>query len=88
MSLIQRHLLLPSLAPLLFFAVAATPVHVLGCRTRGLLAFTIALASVLAGLIAAIMALKGRRQGDTQTLWWIGSALILAIPAVGALILA
>ncbi len=88
MSLIQRHIILPSLAPLLFFAISSTPVHVLGCRTRGLLAFTIALASVLAGLGAAIMAVKGRVQGDSHTHWWVGSALILAIPAVSALILA
>jgi hypothetical protein len=60
MSRIQRHVILPSLAPLLFFAVAATPVEALGCRTRGLLAFAIALVSVLAGLGAAIMAIKGR----------------------------
>jgi hypothetical protein len=88
MSLIQRHIILPSLAPILFFAVAATPVQVLGCRTRGLLAFAIALVSVLAGLGAAIMAIKGRLQGDPQSLWWIGSALILAIPGVALLILA
>jgi len=88
MSLIQRHIILPFLAPLLFFAVAATPVEVLGCRTRGLLAFAIALVSVLAGLAAAIMAIKGRLRGDSHTHWWIGSALILAIPAVSILILA
>ncbi len=88
MSLIQRHIILPFLAPLLFFAVAATPVHVPGCRTRGLLAFAIALVSVLAGLGAAIMAIKGRVQGDSQSQWWVGSALILAIPAVSLLILA
>ncbi len=88
MSLIRRHVILPSLAPILFFAVAATPVHVLGCRTRGLLSVTIALISVLAGLAAAIRAIKGRLQGDPQARWWIGSALILAIPTVGVLILA
>jgi len=88
MSLIQRHVILPSLAPLLFFAVAAMPVHVLGCRTRGLLAVSIALVSVLTGLAAAIMAIKGRLQDDSQSRWWIGSASILAIPTVGVLILA
>ncbi len=88
MSLIQRHVILPSIAPILFFAVAAKPVQVLGCRTRGLLAMAIALISVLAGLAAAIRAIKGILQGDSQTRWWIVSALILAIPAVGVLILA
>jgi hypothetical protein len=88
MSRIQRHVILPSLAPLLFFTVAATPVEALGCRTRGLLAFAIALVSVLAGLVAAIMAVKGRLKGDSHSMWWVGSALILAIPAVGVLLLA
>jgi hypothetical protein len=88
MSPTVRHILLPSIMPVLFFAVAATPVHVLGCRTRGLLAFMIALVSVLAGLGAAIMALKGRMRGDIHTTWWIATALILVIPAVGLLILA
>ena len=88
MSLLQRHIILPSLAPLLFFAVATTPVELLGCRTRGLLAVSIALASVLAGLGAAIMAIKGRLQGDPQPHWWVGSALILAIPAIAVLFLA
>jgi hypothetical protein len=88
MSLLQRHIILPSLAPLLFFAVATTPVELLGCRTRGLLAVSIALASVLAGLGAAIMAIKGRLQGDSQSHWWVGSALILAIPAIAVLFLA
>ncbi len=88
MPLIQRHIILPSIAPLLFFAVVATPVDVLGCRTSGLLAFIIAFASVLSGLAAAIVAVKGRLQGDSPTFWWIGSALILAIPAVAVLILA
>ena len=88
MSLFQRHVILPSLAPLLFFAVATTPVELLGCRTRGLLAVSIALASVLAGLGAAIMAIKGRLKGDPQSHWWVGSALILAVPAIGVLVLA
>ena len=83
-----RHIVLPAIAPVLFFIVAATPVEVFGCRTRGLLAIAIALTSVLAGLGAAILALKGRMRGDTQSIWWIATALILAIPAVSALILA
>jgi len=48
----------------------------------------IALASVLAGLGAAIMAIKGRLRGDSHSHWWIGSALILAIPAIAVLFLA
>ena len=83
-----RHIALPAIAPILFFGVAATPVDVLGCKTRGLVAVIIAFASVLGGLASAIMALKGRLHGDRQSHWWVGSALVLAMPAIGLIILA
>lgn len=83
-----RHILIPAVVPALFFVVAATPVDVLGCRTRGLLAFVIALVGVLAGLGAAIMAVRGRLRNEPGTHWWIASALILAIPAAALIILA
>jgi hypothetical protein len=88
MTPLLRYILLPALAPVLFFAVAATPVAVLGCRTRGLLAFMIALVSVLAGLGAAVMAIKGRMRGDRHAIWWIATSLVLAIPSVAVLIIA
>ena len=74
--------------PIFFFTVAAAPVAMLGCRTRGVLALTIALVSVLAGLGAAIMALRGRLRDDVDSKWWVATSLILAIPAVGMIILA
>jgi hypothetical protein len=60
-----HHVIIPSLLPIAFFAVAffavaATPVEVLGCRNRGLLALLIAFVSVLAGLAAAVRAVQGR----------------------------
>ncbi len=88
MNLIKRHIILPAIIPALFFAVAAMPVDVLGCRKRGLLAGLIALAGALAALGAAIMGLKGRLQGDQRANWWMVSALILAIPAVAVVIIA
>ncbi len=87
MNLIFRHILFPALAPLLFFSVAATPVEFFGCRTRGLLALTIALVGVLAGLSTAIMGAKSRLRRDPAANWWI-SSLILAIPAIAVLIIA
>jgi len=88
MNLIKHHIILPAIVPVLFFAVAATPVDVLGCRARGLLAGIIALVGVLAGLGAAIIGLKGRLRGDPQSHWWVMSAVILAIPAVAVVIIA
>ena len=88
MNSISRYILIPALAPILFFSVAATPVEFFGCRTRGLLAFMIALAGVLAGLGTAIMALKSRLRRDPSANWWFLSSLILAIPAIAILVIA
>jgi hypothetical protein len=83
-----RHLVLPALAPAAFFLVASTPVQVLGCFNRGLMAVTIAMISVIVGLIFAIKGRLGRRRGDPNAHWWALSALILAIPPVALLVLA
>lgn len=83
-----RHIVLPALAPAAFFLVAATPVEVLGCFNRGLLALAIAMASVIAGLIVAVKGGLGRSRADTNASWWLLSALILAIPPAALLVLA
>ena len=83
-----RHVLLPAFAPVLFLVVATTPVDVLGCLTRGLLAVAIALLSVLAGLGAAIVGARGRMKGSPDANWWAASAVILAVPAVLLLLFA
>ena len=88
MNPVSRYILIPALAPILFFCVAATPVEFFGCRTRGLLAFMIALVGVLAGLGTAIMALRSRLRRDPEGSWWIISSLILAMPAIAVLIIA
>ena len=77
----------PAVAAALFFAIAATPVEVLGCRRRGLIALAIVGVTELASLGFAIAALVGRARGRSGTGWWIASSVILAIPAVGLLIL-
>jgi hypothetical protein len=79
---IFRHILLPAFAPVLFLVVVTTPVDVLGCRNRGLLAIAIAFLSVLAGLGSAVAGVRGKMQGDPAANWWATTALVLAIPAV------
>ncbi len=88
MKRIVYHLILPGIMPALFLAVALTPVEVLGCFFRGLIAMLIALASGLAALVAAIMGLKGRVQYDKNSVWWVLSTLILVIPVIAMVILA
>ena len=82
------HILYPAIMPALFFLIALTPVEVLGCRNRGLLAFLVALASGIAALVCVVTALKGRMRGEADNGRWIISTLILTVPVVALLILA
>jgi lysylphosphatidylglycerol synthetase-like protein (DUF2156 family) len=92
MKRIVYHLILPALMPVLFFVVASTPVEVLGCLVRGLIALLIALISGLAALGAAVMGAKGGAKGrvrhDRNRIWWVVSTLILVIPVIAMIILA
>lgn len=82
------HILLPTTLPLVFLVVAFTPVEVLGCRTRGLLALLIAFASGSAALATAIRALKEQQGRGTGAVWWAASTMILVIPVIALIILA
>ncbi len=88
MKRILYHILIPAFMPVLFLVIAATPVEVLGCRNRGLIAFIIALISGLASLGAAIMAIRGRMRNEPDTIRWIITSLILVIPVIALIILA
>lgn len=88
MKKIIYHIILPAIMPVLFSMIAATPVEVFGCRTRGLIALIISLVSGLASLGAAIMAIKGRIRGETSSVWWIASSLVLVVPVIALIILA
>ena len=96
MRRIANHIILPAMMPVLFFIVALTPVEVLGCFLRGLIALLISLVSGLAALAAAIIGTSGRTKGwtkrraryDKNSIWWAMSSVILVIPVVALLILA
>ncbi len=88
MKRVVNHIIIPAMMTVLFFVVALTPVEVLGCLVRGLIALLIALISGVAALVAAIMGAKGRVSHDKNSAWWVLSTLILVIPVVAMLILA
>jgi hypothetical protein len=88
MSRITRHFLIPAFAPLIFLAIALTPVDVFGCRNRGLLALSVSLISGLPALAMAIIALKMRIRGDLNSVWWVASTLVMSIPVVAMIVLA
>ncbi len=88
MKRIVYHLIIPTIMPVLFFVVASTPVEVLGCFVRGLLALLIAFISGLAALVAAIIGAKGRARHDRNSIWWVTSTLILVIPVIAMIVMA
>ncbi len=82
------HIMIPALMPVAFLMIAATPVEVFGCRTRGWIALLMALISGLAALGTAAMGAKGRMRNDPHSPWWVASSIILVIPGIALLILA
>jgi hypothetical protein len=88
MNPITFHVLLPAILPALFFLVASTPVEVLGCFTRGLLALLIAFTGLIGGLAAAINAGKQKGARNPKATWWVVTALFLSIPAAALIFLA
>lgn len=73
---------------ILFFINAATPVEVLGCYTRGLIAAIIGLVCGLAAIASAIISLKKRMDKDPSDKQWILLTLVLSIPLVALIFLA
>jgi hypothetical protein len=88
MKRIFNNVIVPAMMPVLFFVVASTPVEVLGCFVRGLIALLIALISGLAALGTVIIGAKGRVRHDKNSIWWVMSTLILVIPVIAMIILA
>jgi hypothetical protein len=88
MKRIVYHVIVPAVMPVLFLIVASTPVEVLGCFVRGLIAMVIALISGLAGLVMVIIGAKGRVRNDKNSIWWVMSTLILVIPVIAMIVLA
>ena len=77
-----RHVLLPALAPLAIVGLYFTPVTLIGCANRGLLALLVAGLSTIAAFVTVGFAMRGRTRGDPSSSWWILSALILTLPLV------
>ena len=71
MRRIVYHVIIPAVMPVLFFTVALTPVEMLGCVVRGLIALLIAFMSGLGALGAAIIGAKGRARHAGNSIWWV-----------------
>jgi len=85
---ILHHVITPVVLVTLFLLIVSTPVEIIGCRNRGLIAVTIALLGALSALGAVIKGLMGRIRGDSSSIWWITSGLILMMSALIVVIIA
>ncbi len=82
------HITMPVLLSTLFFAVALSPVSLLGCRTRGLVSLALAMASGVLALGAAVRGAGARFRGDPRSTWWLASSLVLTVPVVAMVLMA
>ncbi len=73
---------------MIFFTIAFTPVDLFGCRTRGLLALSVALLSGLAGIATGLVGLRKRIRREPGSAWWMISTVILTVPVAGLIVLA
>jgi hypothetical protein len=87
MQQVKKHIIIPALLSAAFFAVAFSPVAVLGCRLRGLLALSISLLCGIAGIGTAVTGLKKRIQGDQDSTWWMLTTALLTLPVVGMILM-
>ena len=79
---IVHHVVLPAIAPGAITVLYYTPVSVVGCVNRGLMALGVALASAALAFVTVGLGLKARWRNDPDSGWWILSTLILALPLV------
>jgi ABC-type amino acid transport system permease subunit len=81
-SIAVRHVLLPAIAPLAIVGLYVTPVSLIGCANRGLLALVVASVSTAAAFVTVATAFRARMRGDRSSIWWTVSTLVLTLPLV------
>ena len=77
-----KHILLPAIAPAAVVGLYFTPVALIGCANRGLLALGVVFASLITGIAVGLIGIKERRRDPRSRWWWIASLAILAAPAL------
>ena len=82
MNRLTRHVLVPTIAPLAIVGLYYTPVALMGCVNRSLVALAVVLASLLVGIATGLMGLRARSRNDRSSPWWMATTLILALPAL------
>lgn len=79
---VVKYVLLPCLGPLAIVGLYYTPVSVIGCVNRGLLALAVVFFSLIAGIVVGILGIRAKRRGEPGTHWRLVAMLILTVPAL------
>jgi len=82
MSLFTRHILIPAIAPLAVVGLYFTPVSLIGCANRGLIALAVVFISLVAGITTGVLGLRARARNGAASGWWIASTCILVLPVL------
>lgn len=80
--LVSGHVLVPALTSAAIVALYFTPVSIISCATRGLLAFGVAVTALLAGVVTAAQAVRFARRDRERAGWWILSTIVFMLPAM------
>ncbi len=81
MNRLIKHIILPAIAPAAIIGLYFTPVSLIGCKNRGLLALGVVLVSLIIGIMAGLIGMKAGRGDPKSRWWWIATMVILAMPA-------
>ncbi|OGP83150.1 MAG: hypothetical protein A2V87_05070 [Deltaproteobacteria bacterium RBG_16_58_17] len=82
MSAFTKHILLPAIAPIAIVVLYLTPVSLVGCANRGLMALIVVFISLIVGIVTGVLGIRARVKGEPASGWWIASTFVLVTPAL------
>ncbi len=82
MNVAIKHIVLPALAPAAMVGLYFTPVSLVGCANRGLMALGVVMASLLVAIAVAVRGVTARARGERSTVWPLIAVGILILPAL------
>jgi hypothetical protein len=77
-----KHVALPALASVAVVALYYTPLSVIGCATRGLIALGIVGAALVVAVVVALLGVRMRARDGDVSVWSLVSVGILVLPAL------
>lgn len=82
MNRVLPHVVLPGLATLMIVGLYLTPVTVIPCLARGLMALAVVSVALVAALVTVSIGVSKRIKGQPDSSWWILSTVVLILPAL------